>query len=75
MTGKKNPHVSEYGVKNLSVCPSVRPSVKNFDPNYKHFQISFDFFLVSNIYPDSHHSQGGMKFATQISPILNYKMF
>ena len=22
-------------------------------------------------YPDSHHSQGGMKFATQISPLLN----
>jgi hypothetical protein len=21
---------------------------------------------------DSHHSQGGMKFATQISPLLNY---
>jgi hypothetical protein len=24
---------------------------------------------------DSHHSQGGMKFATQISPLLNYYMF
>ena len=23
-------------------------------------------------YPDLHHSQGGMKFATQISPLLNY---
>ena len=23
-------------------------------------------------YPDSHHSQGGMKFATQISPLLNF---
>ena len=22
-------------------------------------------------YPDLHHSQGGMKFATQISPLLN----
>jgi hypothetical protein len=22
---------------------------------------------------DSHHSQGGMKFATQISPLLNFK--
>jgi hypothetical protein len=24
---------------------------------------------------DSHHSQGGMKFATQISPLLNYGYF
>ena len=23
-------------------------------------------------YPDSHHSQGGMKFATQMSPLLNW---
>ena len=28
-------------------------------------------FLPGNNYPDSHHSQGGMKFATQISPLLN----
>ena len=36
-----------------------------------------DFRLKSyrqhkNNYPDLHHSQGGMKFATQISPLLNY---
>ena len=28
-----------------------------------------------NIYPNSPHSQGGMKFATQISPLLNYYLF
>ena len=28
-------------------------------------------FLGWNNYPDSPHSQGGMKFATQISPLLN----
>ena len=27
-------------------------------------------FSVNN-HPDSHHLQGGMKFATQISPLLN----
>ena len=30
-------------------------------------------FLAGNNYPDSPHSQGGMKFATQISPLLNYQ--
>ena len=28
-------------------------------------------FLAGNNFPDSPHSQGGMKFATQISPLLN----
>ena len=27
-----------------------------------------------NTYPDSPHSQGGMKFATQIAPLLNFKV-
>ena len=27
-------------------------------------------FLPGNNYPDLHNSQGGMKFATQISPLL-----
>ena len=31
-------------------------------------------FLPVNNYPDAHHSQGGMKFATQISPLLNYQV-
>ena len=31
----------------------------------------FDF-LAGKIYPDSPRSQGGMKFATQISPLLNF---
>ena len=30
-------------------------------------------FLVLNNYPDAHHSQWGMKFATQISPLLNFR--
>ena len=29
-------------------------------------------FLPGTNYPDSHHSQGGMKFATQISNLLIY---
>ena len=29
--------------------------------------------FFSNTYPDLHHLQGGMKFATQISPLLNLK--
>ena len=29
-------------------------------------------FLKGNNYPDLPHSQMGMKFATQISPLLNY---
>ena len=29
-------------------------------------------FLAGNNWPDAHHSQGSMKFATQISPLLNY---
>ena len=41
-------------------------SVTNFDPNY----LIYDF-LAGNNYPDSPHSQGGMKFAKQISPLLN----
>ena len=34
-------------------------------------QLIFDF-LAGNNSPKSPHSQGGMKFATQISPLLNY---
>ena len=37
------------------------------------------FWLKSNFYhnsyPDLHHLQEGMKFATQISPILNYQCY
>ena len=29
-------------------------------------------FLVGNNYPNSPHTQGGMKFAKQISPLLDY---
>ena len=32
-------------------------------------------FLPVNNYPEAHHSQGGMKFATQILPLLNKKIF
>ena len=34
-------------------------------------QLIFDFLAGKN-YPDSPHSQEGMKFATQISPLLNF---
>ena len=30
-------------------------------------------FLAGNNYPDLPHSQGGMKFTTQISPLLNLR--
>ena len=33
-----------------------------------------DSHFWTNSYLDSHHYQGGMKFATQISPILNYSI-
>ena len=32
-------------------------------------------FLPGNNYPDSHHSHGGMKFATQISTLLNIILY
>ena len=32
----------------------------------------FVCFLAGNSYPNLPHSQGGMKFATQMSPLLNY---
>ena len=35
-------------------------------------QLIYDF-LAGNNYPDSPPSKGGMKFATQISPLLNLK--
>ena len=37
-------------------------------------QLIYDF-LAANNYPYSPHSQRGMKFATQISPLLNYYYF
>ena len=36
-------------------------------------QLIYDF-LAGNNYPDSPHLQWGMKFATQISPLLNYSV-
>ena len=30
-------------------------------------------FQHKNSYPDLHHSQGGVKFPTQISPLLNFE--
>ena len=58
--------------KNFSVCLSVT----NFDPNYlgtgrTEWAEIFKGFLAGNNYPNLPHSQGGMKFATQISPLLN----
>ena len=37
-------------------------------------QLIYDFWAGKN-YPDLLHSQGGMKFATQISPLLNLYIF
>ena len=34
-------------------------------------KLIYDFFGWNN-YPDLPHSQGGMNFATQISPLLNF---
>ena len=39
-----------------------------YNPVFAIFRITF---LEGNNYTDSHVSQGGMKFATQISPLLN----
>ena len=36
---------------------------------------SFNDLLALNNRPDMHHSQGEMKFATQISPLLNFVIF
>ena len=44
------------------ICLSVCLSVVNFVPNY---------LRTGNNYPYSPHWQGGTKFATQISPLLN----
>ena len=48
-------------VKILSVCLSAVLKLLLF----------LSKFFELNIYPVAHHSQGGMKFATQISPLLN----
>ena len=32
-------------------------------------------YLLGNNYTDSPHSQGGMNFATQISPLLNFVVY
>ena len=59
-TERKNTHTPVYGVKEL-VCLSVT----NFDLNYLRTG------EIEN-YSDLHHLLGGMKFATQILPLLNY---
>ena len=82
LTKIKNPHTSIYGVKEfvcLSVCPSVTMCASSKNGEMGLFRPDLDSVcrLKSNLYhknsyPDLHHSQGGMKFATQISPLLNY---
>ena len=55
-------------------------SVMNFGLNYlrtdeielKAKKWLDDLNFEQKNFPDLHHSQGGMKFATQISPLLNY---
>ena len=66
LTERKNPHAPVYGVKEF-VCLSVT----KFDPNYLR-TIKKDFEHKN--YPYAHHLQGGMKFATQISPLLIYNL-
>ena len=46
-------------------CPNGHCRVKIM------LNLNLHLFLPVNNYPDAHHSQGGMKFATQISPLLN----
>ena len=82
LTDRKNQHTPVYGVKEFG-CPSVcLLSVVNFDPNCSapwaarslfvcSIYLIYDF-LAGNNYPDSHPFAGGMKFATQISPVLNF---
>ena len=67
---KEKMHTPPYMVsKNLSVCL--------FDLNYlrtgRFVDKKFNIWLKSNL--DLHHLQGGMKFATQISPLLNLNLF
>ena len=75
-----------YGVKEfvcLSVCYQIWPQLsqeRQHRMNWKRPDLGSVFRLKSkfwhkNNYPDLHHSQGGTKFATQISPLLNYICF
>ena len=72
--------------KNLSICLSVTPIISVLAKQnglkmaaravfvslfFLQKQLMYDF-LAGNNCPDSPHSQGVMKFATQISPLLNY---
>ena len=57
--------------KNVSVCllPNLTPIISGLaEQSSKH--LIYDFLAGKNC-PDSPHSHGGMKFATQISPLLN----
>ena len=42
-----------------------------FESRFFQKKLIYDFFAGNN-YPDSLHSQGCMKFATQILPLLNF---
>ena len=69
LTWRKNLHTPLYGVKEF-VCLSVT----NFDLNYlRTGKIEWaEIFLTKNL-PNLVLFAGGMKFATQISPLLNFK--
>ena len=59
----------------LSPASEASREVENFDWRKKHTPIHI--FAVGhkppkNSYQDMHHLQGGMKFAAQISPLLNF---
>ena len=83
LTERKNPHTPVYGVKEF-VCLSVTKFNPNYLRTGKTakklglFRPDLDsvFRLKSNFKhknnnPGLHHSQGGMKFAMQMSPLLN----
>ena len=84
LTWRKNPQLPVYGVKEfvcLSICCSISMSNLINPCQLTSFHIiTFTVhssnmaditFLPGNNYPDLHHLQGGMKFATQISPLLD----
>ena len=80
MTSAKIEHTPSM----LSPASKASREVENFDwrkkntpiriwcQGIRHYIFAVGHKPPKNSYQDMHHSQGGMKFATQISPLLNY---
>ena len=74
---RKNPHTPFYNrLFDLSYNQKQKPIEKSLQVWLPELFLEAYFAsktanLWLNNYPDLHHSQGGMKFATQISPLLN----